>query len=202
MMLDDQVRDEIALIRDAIGEGRAYATECGRDMLVWGLAVAAGYLATYAFRRGWSAVHPNLVWTVCVGLPWLYSLRNIGQRLITADAALRHSPMVTALRMLWLGCGIFLTTLAIAAMASGDIRLGRFEPVVAGVLGIGVFATAWLAGLAWLRWVAVAWWAGELALYALRQRPEASLLAAALTLLLLAAPGLALVIRRRRLYRT
>jgi hypothetical protein len=44
-----------------------------------------------------------------------------------------------------------------------------------------------------LRWVAVAWWLGELALFALRHRLEAQPLSAALMLLLLAGPGYALM---------
>ena len=60
--------------------------------------------------------------------------------------------MARALSMLWLGCGVFLTTLAIAAIWSGDIRQGWFGAVVAGVLGIAFFVSAWLSNLGWLRW--------------------------------------------------
>jgi hypothetical protein len=70
------------------------------------------------------------------------------------------------------------------------------DPVSAGVMGIGFFASSFLCNLAWMRWVAVAWWAGELATYLLRHRPEALLLSAALMLLLLAVPGLVLMRRR------
>jgi len=46
-VVEDQVRQDIALIRRAIEEGGAYATACGPDMLVWGVAVALGYSAIY-----------------------------------------------------------------------------------------------------------------------------------------------------------
>ena len=65
-------------------------------------------------------------------------------------------------------------------------------------MGIGFFASASLTRLAWLRWVAIAWWAGELALFALRHRLEALPLAAALMLLLLAGPGYVLMSRYAR----
>lgn len=198
-MTDEQARDDLALIREAIEEGRGYATRCGPDMLVWGLAVALGYLGTYGVLSGWPAGSSRWIWAACIGLPWLYSLRGLGRRLIRDRAPRRGSPMVTSLRMLWLGCGIFLTTLGIAAMWSGDIRFGWFPAVVAGVMGVAVFGTAWLAGLPWLRWVAIAWWVGELAVFGLRHRPEALLVSAALMLALLAGPGLALVMRRQRL---
>jgi hypothetical protein len=196
-MIEDRVREDIAFIREAIEEGRGYAARCGPDLLVWGVAVAIGHLGTYAFVRGWWTVQPNWLWSACIGLPWFYALRRLPSRLLGGKPPSPASPAVMALRMLWLGCGIFLTTMAIALMWTGEIRLGWFNAVAAGVLGIGVFATAWLANLPWLRWVAVAWWAGELALYALRQRPEALLLSAALMLVLFAGPGLVLVGRRR-----
>ena len=104
--------------------------------------------------------------------------------------------MARALSMLWFGCGVFLTTLAIAAIWGGDIRQGWFDAVVAGVLGIAFFASAWLSNLAWLRWVAVLWSLGELSVFALRHRPEVLPLLAVLMLLLLAGPGMLLARRR------
>jgi hypothetical protein len=101
--------------------------------------------------------------------------------------------------MLWLGLGIFLTTLGCAAAWAHVLRFGWFDAVVAGTLGTGFFATAALAGLPWLRWVAGAWWVGEIAVFALRQNPEVQLLSALLMLALLAGPGFALVMRRRKL---
>jgi hypothetical protein len=194
---DDQVRRDLAFIREAIEEGRAYATRCGPDLLVWGIAVTLGYLGTYAFVRGWSTRPPNLLWAAAIGVAWLYSLRRLASRLLSGGRAQQAGLAVVTLRLLWLGCGIFLTTLWLAAMWSGELRFGWFNAVVAGTLGVALFVTAQLASLPWLRWVAIAWWAGELVLYALRQRPEALLVAAALMLLLLAGPGLVLVLRQQ-----
>jgi len=197
-MTDEQAREDIAFIRRALEEGRVYAVGCSSDLLIWGVAVAIGHFATYAFVRGWATVPPNWLWTAAIGLPWIYSLRRLWSGGAGNAAPRASSPMVMALRMLWLGCGIFLTTLAIAATWTDEMRFGWFNAVAAGVLGIGVFTTAWLAGLPWLRWVGVAWWLGELLLYGLRQRPEAILVAGVLTLVLLAGPGIALVARRTR----
>ncbi len=200
MALDDRVREDLAFIREAIEEGRGYATAGGRDMVVWGIAVAIGYLDSYAWRYGWSPIEPGWLWLATIGLPWLYSLRRVWGRAFAGEPSPpRPSPLVAALRMLWLGLGIFLTTLGVAAVWAGAMRYGWFNAVVAGTLGSGFFATAALAGLPWLRWVAGAWWTGELAVFALRQTPEVQLLSAVLMLALLAAPGLALIARRRKL---
>jgi hypothetical protein len=199
-VLQEQAREDIAFIRRAIEEGGAYATACSPDMLVWGIAVAIGYLGTYGFIRGWSPIMPNALWAACIGLPWLYSLRRQLRHLIGGAPAPR-GPMAQALSMLWLGCGALLTTLAIAVVWSGEIRQGWFDAVVAGVLGTAFFASSWLANRPWLRWVGVTWWIGELAIFAWRHHPEMLLLSAALMLALLAGPGLYLLMRRGRLRR-
>jgi len=192
-MIEDRAREDIAFIRHAVEEGRNYATASSPDIMIWGISVAIGYLGTYAFARGWSPFHPDWVWAMCIGLPWLYSMRRLLPPFATRCL---DGPMARALSMLWLGCGIFLTTLAVAAIWAGDIRQGWFDAVVAGVLGIAFFVSAWLSNLLWLRWVALLWWLGELALFALRHRPEVLPLSAALMLLLLAGPGLLLLVRR------
>ncbi|MBV8531701.1 MAG: hypothetical protein JO104_10320 [Candidatus Eremiobacteraeota bacterium] len=192
-MIEDQVREDIAFIRQAVEEGRSYATARSPDIMVWGIAVAIGYLGTYAFVRGWSPIRPGWVWAVCVGLPWLYSLRRL---LPIFEQHCADSPMARAMGMLWFGCGVFFTTLGVAAMWTGDVRQGWWNAVVAGVFGIAFFASASLANLGWLRGVAVLWWLGELALFALRHHLEVLPLSAALMLLLLAGPGLVLTMRR------
>jgi hypothetical protein len=96
--------------------------------------------------------------------------------------------MALALSMLWLGCGIFLTTITVAALWTGANREGWLDPIVAGVMGIAFFATAWMANLPWLRWIAVAWWLGEVALFAAASG-RGSAISAALMLLLLMDPG-------------
>src|SRR6516225_4825064 len=118
-MIEDQAREDIALIRRVIEDGAAYATAGSPDMLVWGIAVAIGYLGTYAFIRGWSPVTPGPLWAACLGLPWLFSLRRLARRL-TGHKVRARGPMAQALAMLWFGCGIFLTTLAIAVMANDE----------------------------------------------------------------------------------
>jgi hypothetical protein len=199
-VIEEQAREDIAFIRRAIEEGSAYATAGSPDMLVWGIVVALGYLGSYGFIRGWSPVAPNVLWAACIGLPWLYSLRRAFRRLSGGDTAVRvRGPMALALSMLWLGCGVFLTTLGIAAMWTGEAREGWFNPVVAGVMGIGFFASASLSNLPWLRLIAIGWWIGELAVFALRHQPEALPLAAVLMLVLLAGPGLFLLTRGGRL---
>jgi hypothetical protein len=197
-VIEDRAREDIAFIRQAIEEGGAYATACSPDMLVWGIAVALGYIGTYAFVRGWSPLVPHAVWAVCIGLPWLFSLRNVPRRLLGGGGRPRRGSMALALGMLWLGCGIFLTSLSIAALWTGANREGWLDAVTAGVMGIAFFASSWLTNLGWLRWIAIAWWLGELAIFSVRHQVEVLPLSAALMLVLLAGPGLVLLRRGGR----
>jgi hypothetical protein len=191
--VDDQAaRDDIAFIRRTLEEGRNYARGRSADFLVWGIAVACGYMATYAFVRHWSAIEPDWVWPVLLGLPWLYSLRRVFRRLSEATAESRP-PMAQAMAMLWLACGLFLTTLAFGAGWFGVIHQAWFDPTIAGVMGIGFFASASLCNLSWMRLVGLGWWAGEIVLFALHGRSEQLLVAAALMLVLLAGPGLVII---------
>lgn len=198
MTLDERARDDLALIREALEEGQSYAAKRSLGMVVWGVALAAGFVATYAYVRGWSPVPAGVVWPIAMAVPWVYWLaRHRGRT--RADAPAVHSPTVRALRMLWLGLGIFLTSLTLIVLWSDPGKASWLAAVAAGAMGAGVFATAWLTATPWLRWVAVAWWLGELALFLLRDTPEMLLAAAALMLALLSGPGLALALRQRKL---
>jgi hypothetical protein len=193
MTLDESVREDIAFIRRTVEQGRSFAAGRSLDMLVWGIAVAIGYLGTYATAIRWWRVDPNWVWAVCIVLPWLYSLRRLFAPLLFPSQPHAVPPAtVQALRMLWFGCGIFLSTFAVAVIIGGDMRQGWFNAVTAGVLGIAFFASSYLCSFAWMRWIGVGWWAAALLLYALRNRVEVLPLSAALMLLLLALPGLLL----------
>jgi hypothetical protein len=198
-VIDDQARQDLAFIREAIEEGRGYATRRGPGMILWGGALAGGFAATYAFVRGWSPVPPSALWPVALAVPWGHWLYRRWSRGAGRQPAPSRGPLIAALRALWSGLGIFLTTLTLTVLWSGAHPADWLAAVAAGALGTAVFATAWLAAIPWLRWIAVAWWIAELALFALRGRPEMLLLSAALMLLLLAGQGLVLVLRQRTL---
>jgi hypothetical protein len=187
MTSDDSVRDDIAFIRQAIEQGRGYAGRYSLDLLIWGVALAIGYVGTYATVSGWWRINPDWLWAACIILPWLYSLR-----LFRSQPRPPRPPMAEALRMLWFGCGIFLSTLSVAVIVAGDMRQGWFSAVGAGTMGVVFFVSSYLCNLPWLRAVAAGWWVAMLLLYAFRHRIEVLALSAVLMLLLLALPGLLL----------
>lgn len=196
-MNEDAARDDIAFIRRTMEQGRRVAGGWSADMLLWGVAITLGYAGTYARVRGWWTLNPNWLWTACVVLPWLYSLRRVTRRLTGGPADTSGArPTTSPLTMLWFGCGIFATITSFALILANEPNTWWINAAIAaGVMGIGFFASSFFCDLAWMRWVAVAWWAGELATFALRERPEGLLFAGALMLALLAVPGLILMRR-------
>ena len=196
-MVDRGVEADIAFIRSTLEEGRAYARRRSPDMFVWGLFVAAGYLGTYAYVRHWSSVDPNWVWLAAIAIPWAYTLRRwwfwlLGSRLATPV----RSPTARAFAMLWLGSGISLLTLAVAANWGGVAAYHWYDAAAASILATAFFSGSFLCNVAWLRFVAVAWWIGALLLYGLRG-DGVLLLGAAMMLLFLAGPGLILFLSAR-----
>jgi hypothetical protein len=187
MIGDDSIRDDIAFIRQAIEQGRGYAGRHSLDLLIWGVALAIGYVGTYATVSGWWRINPDWLWAACVVLPWLYSLR-----LFRSQPRPPRPPMTQALRMLWVGCGIFLSTFSVAVVLAGDMQQGWFSAVGAGTLGIAFFVSSYLCNLPWLRAIAAGWWVAALLLYAFRHHVAVLPLSAVLMLLLLALPGLLL----------
>jgi hypothetical protein len=197
-MDQDAAREEIAFIRRTIEQGRRIAGAWSPDMLVWGVAIAIGYFGTYARVRGYWTTDPNWLWLACILLGWAYTLRRLAARLFAREPdALAERRLAAPLTMLWFGCGIFLTVLGLACILSGERNTWWINPTVAGVMGVGFFVSSFLSNVVWLRWVGVAWWVGELAAFALRDRAEGLLLAGALMLVLFALPGLVLMRGRR-----
>src|SRR5262249_26754148 len=132
MTSKDSVREDIAFIRHAIEQGRAYAGAHSFALLVGGIPFAAGYLGTYATVTGWWLINPNWLWAVCIVLPWLYSLRRLLRSLLFRSQPTATPPLVIqALRMLWFGCGIFLSMFSVAGVASGVLGPGWGDPPVA-----------------------------------------------------------------------
>ena len=94
MTSKDSVREDIAFIRHAIEQGRRCAGAHSFDLLVWGIALATGYLGTYATVTGRWLIKPNWLWAVCIVLPWLYSLRRLLRSLLSHAQPTATPPLV------------------------------------------------------------------------------------------------------------
>jgi hypothetical protein len=186
-------RDDIAFIRQAVADGRAFAFGRSPDILVWGIALAAGFFANYAVLKYGAPFNIGWIWLGTLILPWAFTLRRAFR-----SSHGSGSVLVQAVSAVWIGSGIFLTTLTIAASWGDVLREGWMNAVAAGAFGFCFFASASLLKLGWMRFVAVGWWLGEIGLFEIRHTVEVCFLSGMLMLLLLAGPGLYILLHGAR----
>lgn len=192
-MGDDKVREEIAFIRSALEQGRAYAHLRSPDFALWGALMALGYLGTYAFVVRLWTLSPSVIWWSLVAVGWLFSL--FGGRLRLRPEGRAASPAIDALRALWLGFGV--TTVIFAIMQTvGGIEGEWMDTRVAGLLGLCFFASASITKIRWLRFIAAGWWGAAVVFFLLHGRAESLLAGAGFMIVLLCLPGLVLWLRR------
>lgn len=185
---------DLAKIRSIMEEGRRTVYEGGRHYILWGILMAAALMTTYAAVLyawpDWTA----LVWPVAVGLGWAGSMW-IGY---TDHArAPVHTLAGRVLGAIWIGFGITATIIGFAGPGTGAINIEALAGVMAVLLGSGYFASSFLYGFGWVRWLSVAWWAGGVAMMVW---PGAHTLPAlaAMMILLQVVPGLVFYSRQRR----
>ncbi|MGV8996486.1 MAG: hypothetical protein ACOH12_06020 [Parvibaculaceae bacterium] len=194
-MSDDHIRDDIAFIRQAMEEGRAYARLRSPEFAVWGLAIACGYFGTYARVVHLWTLNPHLIWWVPVGLAWAFSLRDVIPRRLNRQGAEAPTLMVSTLRSLWLGYGITIMLFAVLIFPS-NIHTEWFDMVPSAMLGLCFFVSSTVSGIRWLRVLAVCWWGAAAALFLVRDQAEVLLLGGIFMLAFLFVPGLVLWLRR------
>lgn len=186
-------KDDIAYIRQAIADGRTFAFGRSPDILVWGIALAFGFFANYAAIKYEAGFSIGWIWLATLILPWVFTFRRVFRRSRGVQPVL-----VEAVGAVWIGSGIFLTTLTFAANWDDALREGWMNAVAAGAFGFCFFASASLLKLGWMRIVALGWWLGEIGLFEIRHTAEACLLSGVLMLLLLAGPGLYILLHGAR----
>src|SRR5438045_2215525 len=163
--MDDDARADLAVIRQAIDDGRRFAAGGGGYMILWGGVIGLAQLATYATVRGRLGLDPQVLWAVCIPLAWAATLFLVRRELRTRQVMTLAGRVLT---MTWFGCGITLTVLYVATVLTGGFQPGWFLAITAGAMGIGFFATSYLCAYRWMRGVAVIWWLGEAAFFAWR----------------------------------
>ena len=104
------VRDDIAFIRQAVADGRSFAFGRSPDILVWGIALAAGFFANYAALKYGAPSRIGWIWLGTLVLPWAFTMRRAFR--VTRST---RPVLVEAVSSVWIGSGIFLTTLTIVA---------------------------------------------------------------------------------------
>lgn len=188
-----QQAHDISTIRALMEQSGGAIRDNGTHHIIWGALVAAAMLATYAYVRGAFPVQLGWIWAAAIGSGWALSL-VVGIR--EERAAPVRNPASRALSRVWIGIGITLSLLGLLGASRGLIEGAAIPAIGAAAFGLGYFATGSGAGLRWLTWLAVAWWAGS-AYLLLDPTPRSMLVFTAMVLVLEVGTGIALRIRAK-----
>jgi hypothetical protein len=203
--LNDALAGEVAYVKALAEEGRNAPLVGGILYVIWGVAIAAAALATWASAIG--AITLPFVgglwfWVASFVIGWLASF-ILGAKSLSKPGALTVGNKTA--RAAWIAVGVFMSVFWIAAMLfRGRLASAGFEPrflfglmfpVAFGLYGIAFFATAVAARLDWMRGFAIASWIFSVASLFFIGDARQFLAGAAGSLLCAALPGLLLMRR-------
>jgi len=193
-MEETTAREELAWIRSLMDQNQRFLTGTWRHQFVWGLVGTIGLSGTWLAVRTETVRWIPIVWLICVGSGWTYSLvlsrnRGSGKPRVSSVASRAFSGI-------WMGLGMTLTLLGTVSMFTGAISAQAMPGIVAVVFGSAYFATGFVGGLRWIQGVGAAWWVGGVSLL-FWQHPDALLVLAAMTVMLEIGPALRLRHMRR-----
>lgn len=154
-MSTTQAEQDLAFIREIMSESRSFATRSGIYFIVWGVVIALAMALTWAFSVDMIDLHPFIVWGVAIVVGWAFSIWH-GRRM--ARSSLAFHPSGEHIGWLWFALGITMTVAFFPGQMSGAIEPTAIPGLAALMVGAGVFVTAVLARIGWLRWIAAAWW--------------------------------------------
>lgn len=193
-MDEQRAREDLALIRQIMEDGRNEVVDRGKHFIIWGFVPAVGALETYAYARGAAVPDPTVSWVILLVLGWAASLA-VGWR--DSRGARVRTLARRLLSGIWVSTAITLTVVALAGMFSRGLSHTALPGVLSAVIAAPVLVTMLLTGERWLGLVAVGWWAGG-ALMLFAPGMYTLVVMAAMSLLLLAVPGIVLNARARR----
>ncbi len=184
---------DLALIRRMLEEAQQAAALDGRHLVLWGVLLASAQAVQLALvLSGVGSV---------AGYAWVGAMAaGICGSGALGFSARRH-PTNLAVRLycgVWTGLCLTIVLLFVLALTGRGIEFTHFGVVAAALTGLAFFVSAAIAGLGWLRWIALAWWAAAATAGLLDGGPLAGAAGIALYLGLMALPGLAIVRRGKR----
>ncbi len=184
---------ELALIRRMMEQAQEAAALDGRHLVLWGVLLAAVQAVQLALRladAGAAGAYP-WVGAMVAGICGSAALGFSGRRHPTNLAVRLYGSV-------WTGLCLTIVLLFVLALAGRGIELAHLGVVASATTGLAFFVSAAIAGLGWLRWIALAWWAAAPTAGLLPAGPLTNAVGIALYLGLMALPGLAITRRGTR----
>lgn len=156
-------REDLAVIRRLMEESRRTLHGGRTRAMMWGVVVSLALVLTYAeaaFRVGLPVLW---IWVAAIGAGWV-AHAWLSRR---AD---RRSPVRTPtgrlVRAIWIGGGVAATVVGFGGSLSGAFpSAGALLAPVAAILGGCYYATGVACGSSAMRYFALGWWAGAVAMF-------------------------------------
>ncbi len=190
---DSTPAHDLALIRRMMEEAQQAAALDGRHLVLWGVLLAAAQAVQLVLFLAGSGPAGPYAWVGAM-------IAGVGGSVALGFSGRRH-PTNLAIRLygsVWVGLCLTIVLLFALALAGRGIEAAHLGVVAPATTGFAFFVSAAIAGLAWLRWIALAWWAAAATGGLLDPGPLAGTVGIALYLGLMALPGLAIVRRGTR----
>lgn len=160
-MTDTDARADLAYIRRLLEDTRHVTCVSGGYFVVWGTVTLLGLFLTWGWLAGRWTLSPFVAWTACLllGAAGTFFLvrrerrepaRGLGGTLIGA---------------VWLSMSIAMLIILFIGVGSGSLEGRHMSALASTLVGGAVYMTGTLAGMAWLRNLAFAWWAGAAVMF-------------------------------------
>ncbi|HET6630950.1 MAG TPA: hypothetical protein VFG91_14350 [Woeseiaceae bacterium] len=192
-MTEDDARADLAYIRRLLEDTRHVTCVSGGYFVVWGVATLLGLLMTWGWLAGNWTLAPLVAWSGCFVLGAAATFLLV-RRESRAPARRFGGTLIGAV---WLSMSIAMLIILFIGVGSGNLDGRNMSALASTLVGGAVFMTGTLAGMAWLRNLAFAWWAGASVMFAW---PGGYVLplTGLMVLALYVVPGLFLIRMRRR----
>ncbi|WP_111640302.1 hypothetical protein [Marinimicrobium alkaliphilum] len=184
--------EDLAFIREIMADTRQAAGISGGYFVLWGLVVGVGLVATWLQVIGVLPYQPMLTWGTCLGLGAVGNILMMW-RDFRRPVNSRAGRLVGTV---WMGLFVTQMIFIVAHLGFNTLPGEHMPGIFSSLLGTGIFITGVLAGMPWLRNMALAWWLGAFAMFAW-PGDYVSLLMGGLLLLFYVVPGLVLIKQQR-----
>lgn len=156
-------REDLALIRRLMEESRSTLHGGRTRAMMWGIVVSLALLLTYAESKLRAGLPVLWIWVAAIGAGWV-AHAWLSRR---AD---RRSPVRTPtgrlVRAIWIGGGVAATVVGFGGTLSGAFpSAGALLAPIAAILGGCYYATGAACGSSPMRYIALGWWAGAVAMF-------------------------------------
>lgn len=188
---DASPAEDLAMIRRLMEKSRRAVAGGTRHYIVWGVLITAALLVTYWKATRGLGVGYLWIWLVPVAAGWILSA-FIARR--EAGRSPVRSPAGRMVGGVWWGSGIAMTLIGFLGGAGGTLEGPGILGAIACVMGVAQFATSYVVGSRWPRYIAFGWWAGGASIF-LWPGASSLLVMAGLMAALHLAPGVYLELR-------